>query len=136
MLKSVCLYFLSILRYFLGFKKEKAHLLFSIFLDPRYYGIKEFQAFQESCGKDQSFTSEFKSHYIGYFYQLILDLKQCNLVDPHYLNTQISDPSDSEEDLQSPWNLLKSEHKVYCSMEKNKQDEKVKHPSHFCAKYR
>ena len=71
-----------------------------------YYHINNFQAFQESCEKYQAFTIEFKSHYIGYLYQLTLDLKQFDLVDPPYLNTQISDSSDSEEDVQSPHNLI------------------------------
>ena len=43
--KSVCLYLLSFLRLFLDFKKEKVHLYFSLLLDPRYYRMKNVQAF-------------------------------------------------------------------------------------------
>ena len=58
----------------------------------------------------------------------MLDLKQCNIVDPPYLNSQISDSSDLEEDVQSPQNLPKAGQKVYCSMAMNEQYAKVKHP--------
>ena len=93
-LKSVCLHLLPFLRCFLDFKKENAHLYFPLFLDSRYYWMKSFRSFQESCGKDQVFTSELKSYYIVHFYQLMLDLKQCDLVGTPYLNAQISDSSD------------------------------------------
>ena len=97
--------------------------------------MKNVQSFQESCGKDQAFTSELESHYIGYLYQMILDLKQCDLVDTPYFNPQISYSSDLEEDVQYPQNLIKSKQKFYHSMENNEQDTKVKHPSQFYANY-
>ena len=81
--------------------------------------MKNVQAFQESCGKDKAFTSELKSHYIGYLYQLILDLKQCDIVDSPYLNAKISDWSYLEEDVQYAQDLLKAKHKVYRFMAKN-----------------
>ena len=43
--------------------------------------------------------------------------------------------SDLEEGVKYPQNLLKDKHKVYCFMEKNEQDAKVKHSSQFYAKY-
>ena len=66
---------------------------------------------------------------------MILDLKQCDLVDTPYFNPQISYSSDLEEDVQYPQNLMKSKQKVYHSMENNEQDAKVKHPSQFYANY-
>ena len=57
-------------------------------------------------------------------------------MDPPYLNSQISDYSDLEEDVQYPQNLLEAEHKVYRYMAKNEQDTKVKHPSQLYTKYR
>ena len=63
----------------------------------------------------------------------MLDLKQFDIVDPPYLNDQISDLSDLEEDVQSSQNLLEAEHKVYFSMENNEQDTKFKHMDHFYA---
>ena len=81
--------------------------------------MKSFRSFQESCGKDQVFTSELKSYYIVHFYQLMLDLKQCDLVGTPYLNAQISDSSDLEYNVQSPQSLSGDEHKVYCYMEKD-----------------
>ena len=82
------------------------------------------------------FTNELKSHHIGYLYQLVLDLKQCDLIDPPYLNSQISDPIDLEEDVQYLQNLLGAEHKVYTSVAKNEQYAKVKHFTQFYANYR
>ena len=55
MLKSVCLHLLPFLRCFWEFKKEKMHLYISIFLDPRYYWMKNVQVFQESCGSNRFF---------------------------------------------------------------------------------
>ena len=81
-LNIVCLHLIPFLRYFFESRKEKAHLYFSIFLDTRYYRMKNVQSFQESCGMDRSFTSAFKSIYIRYLYQLILDFKLCHIVDP------------------------------------------------------
>ena len=52
------------------------------------------------------------------------------------MNAQISDSSDSEEDVQYPYNSLKADHKVYLSMENNEQYERVKYPSQFYRKYR
>ena len=46
----------------------------------------------------------------------MLDFKQCDIVEPPCLNAQISDSSDSEDNLQSTQNLLKVEHKVYIFM--------------------
>ena len=37
---------------------------------------------------------------------MMLDSKQCDIMDSPYLNTQISNSSDLEEDVQSPQNLL------------------------------
>ena len=65
----------------------------------------------------------------------MLFLKQFDIMYPPYLNTQISDLSDSEENVQSPQNLLKSENKVYPSMANNEQYMKVKHPTQFYTKY-
>ena len=67
---------------------------------------------------------------------MMLDLKPCDIVDPPYLNAQIHDLRDLEEYVQSPQNLIEAEHKVYCLMEKNQQDAKVKHLSQFYSKYR
>ena len=67
---------------------------------------------------------------------MMLDLKQCNLMDTPCLNAQISDSNDLEEDVQSYQNLLEDDHKVYRYMENNEQYVKVKHPAHFYAKYR
>ena len=67
---------------------------------------------------------------------MVLDLRQCDLVEPPYLNAQISDFSYSEEDIQYPQVLLEAVHKAYCSMAKNGQDAKVKHTAQFYAKYR
>ena len=61
----------------------------------------------------------------------MLDLKQCNIVDPPYLNSQISDSSDSEKDVQSPQNVLKAEQNFYRSIAKNQQYSKFKHPAQF-----
>ena len=61
----------------------------------------------------------------------MLYLKQCDIVDPPDLNSQIRYLSDLEEDVQSPQNLLEAEHKLYCSMQNNEQDAKVKHMSQF-----
>ena len=61
----------------------------------------------------------------------MLDLKQCDIVDPPYLKSQISVLSDLEEDVQTPHNLLKAKHKVYRSMVKNEQYAKVKHLYQF-----
>ena len=66
---------------------------------------------------------------------MVLDLRQCDLVDPPYLNTQISDSSYLEEDIQSHQVLLEAVQKAYCSMAKNGQDAKVKHPAQLYAKY-
>ena len=93
--------------------------------------MKNVQAFQESCRKDQVFTSEFKYHFIGYLYQLMFDLNQCYLVNPPYLNAHISNLSDLEEEVKSPHNLPEAEHKVYFSMENNKHDAKFKHLALF-----
>ena len=57
-------------------------------------------------------------------------------MDLTYLNTQIIDSSDLEEDVQSPHNLLEAGHKVYCSMANNEQDSKVKNPAQFYKNYR
>ena len=65
----------------------------------------------------------------------MLDFKQCDLVDPPYLNAQISDLGDLEDDVQSSHNLLKAEKRVYHSMAKNEQDAKVKHLSQFYTNY-
>ena len=67
---------------------------------------------------------------------MILDLKQCDLVDTPYFNSQISYSSDLEEDVQYPQNLIKSKQKVYHSMENNEQDVKVKYPYQFYSNYR
>ena len=75
-------------------------------MDPCYYRMKNVQAFQKSRENYRAFTSELKSNHIGYLYQLMSDFKQCDIVDPPYLNKQISDSSDLEEDVQSPQNLL------------------------------
>ena len=64
-----------------------------------------------------------------------MDLKQFDIVDTPYPNTQISDSSDSEEDVQSPQNLLNAEHKFYSSMENNERNAKVKHLAQFYTKY-
>ena len=64
----------------------------------------------------------------------MLYLKQCNIVYPPYLNSQISDSSDSEEDVQYPQNLLKSKYNVFY-MANNEQDAKVIHPAQFYANY-
>ena len=74
------------------FKKEKAHLYFSILLHPRYYHMENVQA---SFGKDWLFPTELKSRYIWYLYQLMLDLKHGDIADTPYINAQISDSSDS-----------------------------------------
>ena len=68
----------------------------------------------------------------------MLDLKQCFLVGTPYLNSQTSDLSGLEEDVQpwSPQNLLEALSKVYCSMEKNEQDEKFKNLSQLYINYR
>ena len=71
------------------------------------------------CGQDQSFTSELKSHYIGYLYQLMLDLKQCYILYPPYPKAHIGDSSYSEDDVQYPQCLIEAEHKVYRSMANN-----------------
>ena len=52
-------------------------------------------------------------------------------MDTLYLDTKNIYSSDLEEDVQSPQNLLEAEHKVYCSMQNNEQDAKVKHMSQF-----
>ena len=67
---------------------------------------------------------------------MLLDLKQCDIMNPPYVDAHISDLSDSEEDVQPPHGSLEAEQKVYFSMEKNEQDSEVKHPSQFCSKYR
>ena len=96
--------------------------------------MRNVQVIKELCKKDWAFTSELKYRCVGYLYQLVLDLKQSDFVDPPYLNAQISYLSDLEENVQSPQNLLEADHKVYHYMENNKQDSKVKHPDHFYAK--
>ena len=98
--------------------------------------MKNAQSIQESCGKDQGFTIELKSHYIVYLHHMLLDLKQCDIMNPPYVDAHISDLSDSEEDVQPPHGSLEAEQKVYFSMAKNEQDSEVKHPSQFCSKYR
>ena len=65
----------------------------------------------------------------------MLDLKQCDLVYPPYLNTQIIDTSYSEEDVQSPHNLIESDHKLHHSMANNEQYAKFKHRAQFYSKY-
>ena len=81
------------------------------------------------------FTSELKSHYIVYLYRLILDLKQCDIVEPPYLNAQISGSSGLEEDVQSPQNLIESDNKLYRFVENNKQDVKFKHLAQLYTNY-
>ena len=69
--------------------------------------------------KGSSVYKRIEVSYIGYLYQLMLDSKQCDIKDLPYLNYQMSDSIDLEEDVQSPQNLLEAEHKLYFSMAKN-----------------
>ena len=66
---------------------------------------------------------------------MALDLRQCDLVDPPYLNIQMSDSSYLEEDTQYPQVLLEAVHISYRYMANNGQDAKVKYPIQFYVKY-
>ena len=86
--------------------------------------MKKNQLLQQSCAKDRLFTSELKSSYVRYLYHLLLNLKQCDLVDCPYHNAQVNYLINLEEDVQPPHNLLESEQTLYRSTKKMKNTQK------------
>ena len=104
---------------FFGFQKGKRASIISSCSGSTLIPDKKCSCVSIIMWKGSSVYKRIEVSYIGYLYQLMLDSKQCDIKDLPYLNYQMSDSIDLEEDVQSPQNLLEAEHKLYFSMAKN-----------------
>ena len=126
--KRIAIHLLPFLKCNIKFKKKKAHMVFALLIDPRFYRLKNLAMFHEVEGIPEQATKNLKEEYKRYMFQLIKDLKDC----PQQVNVVID--SDSETEVEST-DLVTEEYSTYRKLAKFAQTESNVHPLKFYSKY-
>ena len=90
--KRIATHLLPFLKCFIKFEKKKAHMMFALLMDPRFYRLKKLAAFHEVEGIPEQDTKHLEEEYKKYMFQLIKDLKDC----PQQVNVVIDSNFETE----------------------------------------